>query len=125
MQDTYNYQPLYRHSYTIRGTTAKKYGGISYAISVETAMIIFFSILFVSLPLSWVVYHINSQYILGSLFIPPIGIYKLYDGTNPDGLKFHQYVWQYGKYYVKYVWPKRTLAHDQAVYYTEGEVVIK
>ncbi|MBM7617370.1 hypothetical protein JOC36_000927 [Weissella uvarum] len=124
MEDTYNYRPLFRHSYTFRGTVAKKYGGFTYAFSVETFFVILISFL-INLPFVYLVWKVNSNYLFATLLIPPFVAYKLYDTINPDGLKVHQYVWQYLKYYVKFYLPNRTLSHDKPVFYTESEVVIK
>lgn len=123
-RETYNYRLLFRHSYTLRGRTSSKFGGITYAVSLENFVVVLLAFL-VNLPFVYFVWKTMPNFVLASVIFPPFIVYKIHDMVNPDGLKVHQYVWQYLKYMWQFYLPDKTICHDVQVFYTEDEVQIK
>ena len=124
-KDTYNYRALYRHSYTIRGVTAKKLGGISYAFSLETATVVLLTLI-LEIPLVIFVHKFDPALTTVVAGGTPWLVLKTYNSVNPDGLKVHQWFIQYAKYLWYSRVKKRHLNNDVEVYFMEddNEIVI-
>ncbi|GAK30755.1 hypothetical protein WOSG25_050270 [Weissella oryzae SG25] len=121
MKDTYNYRALYRHSYTIRGAMLKGLlggGGIAYSFSFETFIVVLLAFIF-DIPLIYLAIRYVPQYSLAVILGIPWLVYKLYDTVIPDGLKVHQWAWQYLKYLWIYRVKNRHLNNDEEVYFTD------